>query len=117
MVRLGLYDTNNSNNNKEEENKDKKHNFSLAFYTNEASISLYTLGIDNHGTDSEHNAKETIICIKEEEKGPGEEKEEGEKISSEEGVQDNLSQVWRHFLEETSLHGCKNVKERQIVKR
>ena len=114
MVRLGLYETNSSNNNKEDENKDKKHNFAFDFFTNEASISPNTLGIDNHGTDCEDKWRE---AAKEEEKGPGEEKEEGEKTSSEEGVQDNLSQVWRHFLEETSLHGCKNVKERQIVKR
>ncbi|GFS19415.1 hypothetical protein ElyMa_003288800 [Elysia marginata] len=108
MVRLGIYDYANNG----ADNKDTKHHFAFDFYTKARVISPYSLDAIGESVKAEgngDNSKDVAIDVK-----------DGESVDTGNGVDgepEDLGQVWRNFLSETSLHGCKNIKERQIIKR
>ena len=109
MVRLGIYDyfSNNSS-----ENKDRKQSFAFDSYTNTSVISPYTV-VDINDDVKPGDIEDVTIKPR----SPGSREGEGEDRSKAEKDLEDVSQVWWNFLSETSLHGCKNVKESQFVKR
>ena len=112
MVRLDIYDSNSNNTGRE--NKDTKHNLEPEFYSENSVIFPYCVdtgsGQGKPG-GAEHDTSNPG--------GPGSSAGQGKgrDRSKEEKDAGDVGQVWWNFLAETSLHGCKNVKERQIVKR
>ncbi|RUS76994.1 hypothetical protein EGW08_015251 [Elysia chlorotica] len=123
MVRIGLYDSMN-NHNSESKDSTKQHNSALEFYTSATVISPFSLvdidGGDRHlpgGNEDERSKGEGRDDSKRGQGGGGGGGGGEEGGFKAEEDPENLSEIWLNFLSETSLHGCKNVKERQLVKR
>ncbi|GFN94724.1 acid-sensing ion channel 3 [Plakobranchus ocellatus] len=106
MVRLNIYDYMSTN-------IDTKDNSAYDFYidtTSAFSGHLDDLGDINSAREASCEEVKDSTAL---ELG-AENLEKNE--TSQESLQ-NLSQIWWRFLGETTLHGCKNVKERWVVKR